>query len=320
MNERSIGGFFELELPQEGTSFHNEALALHTGRACIRFILEKEKPSKVYVPFYVCDAVYEPMDKLGIPYECYPITNSLDPVELPTLESNELLLYINYFGLKNREASEFSHVYGKQLIIDDTHRFFFNGYPDSYSFTSARKYFGVPDGAYLYGAENVEAKSIPRFDRISVDHAVYRLVGRQAEAYENYKAYEASLDSDINRISILSERLLNSVNYPEVQRKRNENFQLIHSMLGRLNTLRFEGIQIDGPYCYPYLPEQTVNKDLLHQNAFFVPCLWPDILNRDCNSFAVERDITERLLPLPIDHRYGENEMQRLADFIISNS
>ena len=45
---KSIGGFFEFEIAQGGHSYHPEALPLTNGRACMSWILEHEKPSRVY--------------------------------------------------------------------------------------------------------------------------------------------------------------------------------------------------------------------------------------------------------------------------------
>ena len=62
--QQSIGGFFELEIAQLGHSYHLDAFALTNGRACLSWILEREKPSIVYIPYYVCSAIYIPMEKM----------------------------------------------------------------------------------------------------------------------------------------------------------------------------------------------------------------------------------------------------------------
>ena len=109
-----IGGFFELEVPKLGQGYHPDALALINGRACMRWILEHEKPMRVYVPFYTCYALYAPMNKMGIEVVFYSIDKYLDPVDLPEPKAGELLILVNYYGLKNHLvntlASKFSNL------------------------------------------------------------------------------------------------------------------------------------------------------------------------------------------------------------------
>jgi len=140
------------------------------------------------------------------------------------------------------------------VIIDDTHRFFYHGYQGSYSFTSARKYFGVPDGAFLYGASK-EARKIDRNTDISVLHNIKRLVGCQDEAYNNYLIYEASLGNKLKRISLLSERLLSGFNYETAAKIRINNFNFLHEQLQTYNNLTIDLTEIDVPFCYPFLPD-----------------------------------------------------------------
>jgi len=312
---KPIGGFFELEVQMSGPGYHPDALALTNGRACMRWILEKEKPSRVYIPFYTCYALYEPMEKMGIEYVFYSVDEALDPISIPEPMEGELLVYINYYGLKNKVAEKLSEKTGKRLIIDDTHRFFHYGYKGSYSFTSARKYFGVPDGAYLYGVAD-EVHDISRNVDISLLHGLKRLLGQQEEAYRDYVEYEASLGCQLKRISLFSERLLSGLDYKSIKETRIENFKYLHDRLGQYNTIPVDPGEMDVPFCYPFLPDQYIDKVKFYKNNIYIPTYWPDIPERDIIGFNVEKDITRRLLPLPVDHRYDISEMKRMSDFI----
>src|SRR5665213_2501147 len=148
----ALGGFFELERGRNGTPYHTHALALASGRACLRRILEHVRPRKVWAPFYVCDSVFQTMQKAGVAVELYAIDASLDPV-LPSgaPATGELLLYVNYFGIKGSTAAAIASQWRERAVVDDTHGFFQQGYDGAWSFNSARKFFGVPDGAFAYG-------------------------------------------------------------------------------------------------------------------------------------------------------------------------
>ncbi len=314
MTNSPIGGFFELELPTPKGCYHSEALALTNGRACISWILEREAPDKVLLPYYCCGALFEPMLKMGIHYEFYRIDENFDPVDLPMPNEGELLIYLNYFGMKNREAMKLSRTLGRKLVIDNTHSFFCRDFEDSYSFTSARKYFGVPDGAYLYAPGEAEVKDIPRFSKPSLKHAVKRLAGEQDVAFRAYQEYEAKLDIDILRISKISERILEGIDYSHVISKRRRNFEILEKALGKKNKLTFHLTSMNAPFCYPFIPSRTLDKCEFHRNAIYVPTLWPDVLGRTQVGYDLELEIAEKLLAFPIDQRYGPAEMNRIIE------
>ena len=65
---KEIGGFFELELPQK-KEYHSKAIRLNTGRNCLEYILKSNNYKKIYIPFYICNSILEPIRKLNIEYE-----------------------------------------------------------------------------------------------------------------------------------------------------------------------------------------------------------------------------------------------------------
>ena len=54
-----IGGFLELELSQKSKVYHKKAISLSTGRSCLNYILQTINPSKIYIPYYICEVVIE---------------------------------------------------------------------------------------------------------------------------------------------------------------------------------------------------------------------------------------------------------------------
>src|SRR5580692_3793644 len=121
MKNESIGGFIGLEMGPEKESFHPKAIALSTGRACFNLLLTENEPSKVYVPFYTCNSLLEPLLLNNIPYEFYPINHELDPLlDKIRIGGDEYFLYINYFDIKNNTALKLEKKFGSNLIIDNT--------------------------------------------------------------------------------------------------------------------------------------------------------------------------------------------------------
>ena len=70
MNE--FGGYFELEL-NEGKDYHAGAIKLNTGRNALEYILRVNKYKKIYLPFFTCDVLLQPIEKLKIDTEFYHI-------------------------------------------------------------------------------------------------------------------------------------------------------------------------------------------------------------------------------------------------------
>ena len=95
----SIGGYFSLEL-NEGRERHPHALRLNAGRYALEYILKARMYRKVYLPYYICDSVLQPIKRQGVEYEFYHINEQLEPATELHLKDDEAVLYVNYFGLK----------------------------------------------------------------------------------------------------------------------------------------------------------------------------------------------------------------------------
>jgi hypothetical protein len=315
MPNHPIGGFFELELSSYGESYHSEAIALSTGRGCIRLMIQNLSISKCYLPFYACDAVYDPFLAENIDFEYYQIDERLEPKNLPDLKENEYFFYINYFGIKSDAVALLIKKYGEKLLLDNTHAFFKKAYSGNWSFTSARKYFGVPDGAYLYSPSPISYDS-ERFIDFTALHNILKLNGNQSEGFKEYQRYESTLDSNIYSISYLSERLLAVVDYETVKEKRIKNFQFLHEQLGAKNFLAFDPVSESNiPFVYPFRPHNPIEKLKLYNENIFFPALWTEVINKAGSEFEWEKKFSSELLPLPIDHRYSVKDME----FIVSH-
>lgn len=321
VNTNPIGGFFELETPFGSGKIHDLAISLSTGRSCLLAAISCIQPKRCFLPHYICDAVIEPFEKVDIECQFYEIDQEFRHDTLPQLRETDCLLYTNYFGLLRQECYEMSMTYGPNLIIDNTHDFFWETVPEkSWSFTSARKYFGVPDGAFLYAPEDVDRDSVlpdgtKAFNEFSLNHGIERMRGNQQQAFEYYQEYEASLPCELLRISDYSASALSCIDTLDAAEKRKRNFSLLHKALGQHNQIR-NLTHVAVPFMYPYLPTSGLQHQQLHEQKIFAPRLWPDVIQRVGNQCKYSRLFSEKLIPLPIDHRYDETHMQRMIETI----
>ena len=315
---KAIGGFFELEPQRGGGPWHTDALALTSGRACFRKILETARPSKVMVPFFICDAALEPLRVLGVPFEFYGLTSSLDPAAT-TWPSDASVLYMNYFDLKNDGAAAHVSALDARAIVDDTQAFFRRGHGRGWSFNSARKFFGVPDGGYAYGPGLAGVRPGTARERVKAGHLTTRMTGPQEQAYQQYLEAEADVSAEVVAPSAMAAGLLSGIAYEDARQARRRNFSVVHDRLSKLNALAMD-LTLDAdaaPFCYPLLPSRPSLHEALWRRQIFVPRLWPEVVARPASGFAWERDLASRLLPLPIDHRYDERDMDRLCNDVL---
>ena len=311
-----IGGYFSLELPK-GKEYHKDAIRLNTGRNCLEYILKARGYKKVYLPYYTCEVVLEPFKKLGIPYEFYHIDINLEIRDKLTLKADEALLYVNYYGLKQRYVEQLAEKMGECLIIDNTQAFYAMPIAGIDTFYTCRKFFGVPDGAYLY----TEKKLDEEFEQdLSYDRMTFlnkRLdLGAEA-AYGDFQELSKSLAGQlIKRMSNLTHRMMRGIDYVSVAKLRRENYIQLHRNLASSNTLDLPLEEDAVPMVYPYLTPAKGLRERLIENKIFVARYWPNVLEWTTKD-DIEYLITSQMQPLPIDQRYGEEDMNRIITLII---
>lgn len=315
---KPIGGFLEFELPQIGKSFHPEAISLSTGRGGIRFMLQHLNIKKCFIPFYSCDSVLAPFQAEDIEIEFYEIDEQLEPRELPVLVEQEYFLYINFFGIKGQMVDRLIRHYGDQLLIDNVHLFFQKGYVNNWSFTSARKYFGIPDGAYVYPpAQTTVDLPADRYKPTQINHLINRLIGDRELAYQQNLAHEESLHPEVKIMSTFSEKMLNAIDYESVQAIRQENFHWLHQQLSPYNQLIIDVPSKTTCFRYPFLPSVLIPKGPFYKEQLFIPSFWSDVFKRPIDGFDWEKRLSQQLFPLPIDHRYRTDDLKRLVEFLL---
>ena len=309
---KPIGGFLDLDLSGSGSNYFKDSnqILLSTGRACLNLILKKVKPEKLYIPYFICDTVLEPILLNNIQFEYYSIDNNFDPKNSNYL-NNGYFLYINYFGIKNKTVRHLINRYKNKLIIDNSQAFYEKRYKNTWSYNSARKFFGVSDGAFLFSPFKIK-NAFKRNNEVNYNH----LLNNTKNLYENFLHNESILSAKIKKVSKLSEFVLKNINYNKFAKARQENFQFLDKNLKSINKYKFSLDKSEIPMCYPLLVDKKVNKKKLHEQNLFVPTFWDRKIKTIKNGFIFEKELPNKLIPLPIDQRYSIKEMKKVIKII----
>lgn len=310
---KSIGGYFELQLPK-GVEYYPNLIKLNTARNSFEFILKAKGYSLVYFPYFTCEVMLEPLNKLGIPYQFYTIDDQLNPVLDFDVGPTECLLYTNYFGLK-QDTVEYLSKRFTNLIIDNSQAFFSPPLHAIDTFYSCRKFFGVSDGAYLHTADLFKSKLEKDVSLNRFSHLIKSIDISQESAYQDFVKNDQNLiNNPIKRMSSLTHQILSGVDYKECKYRRNANFMYLHDFLSKYNDLQIDTAMINSPMVYPFLHSSSKIRDKLIENKIYTATYWPNVFQWTTKKMW-ENYLSAHLIPLPIDHRYNHSDMKR----VISN-
>lgn len=314
----SIGGYFELELGK-GSHYHNGAIRLNTARNCFEYILLSRCYRKVYIPYYTCEVMLEPLRKYHIEYTYYSINEQLEPdiCDLPVLKNNEAFLYTNYYGLKQKMAEILAKMYGKHLIVDNSQAFYAPRITGIDTFYSARKFFGVADGAYLWTDMIIDDSFEQDESWSRMLHLLKRIDDGANAGYSDFRRSDESLNNQpIKRMSRLTEKILSNIDYSHSGLQRRANYMYLHATLSKSNLLDIPLSDSAVPMVYPYWNTDISLRHRLIENKIFVATYWANV-QKWCNKEQLENRLANEIIPLPIDQRYTIREMDRILKIII---
>lgn len=311
----AIGGYFSLELPLH-EEYHKDAIRLNTGRNCLEYILRVRKYNKVYIPYYTCEVVLEPFKKLGIPYEFYHVGINLEIQDKFTLKADEGFLYTNYYGLKERYVEKLAEQLGSQLIVDNTQAFYAKRVEGIDTFYTCRKFFGVPDGAYLYCDAEIDENFEEDYSYERFAHLLKRIDLSAEEGFADFhKEDDGLMNNPIRRMSKITERMMLSIDYETAATKRRTNFQILQKALGDVNNLSLPMDEDAVPMVYPFLSPIVGLREKLIGNKIFVARYWSNVLEWSVKD-EIDYLLASQLVPIPIDQRYDNNDMSRIIKLI----
>lgn len=321
---KAIGGYFELADREEGGRYPVDGVRLNTSRNALEYLIRSLPDAKhIYLPRYTCEAVVEPFKRLpNVGYSFYHINNKFEIADEINLQDGEYLIANNYFGLKDAYIAELANKYGDKLIVDNAQALFAPILPGIKAAYSARKFVGVADGGFAVGVNDLDALYYDLDDASEHDSHLLIRKGQGAEAgFKDYQQNECKLDNQpIRRMAFQTQDILLHIDYDKVIAKRRANFEYLQKALSTRNQLVLPELDTFAcPMVYPFIGRIDVDlRSKLIENKVFVARYWPNVLNW-ARPDDLEYTLTTRLIPLPIDQRYGEVDLDRILTIINEN-
>lgn len=310
---KEIGGFFELEnISKDFFDCHKNAIKINLARNCLVYLIRSKNIKSILIPYYLCESIENICRIENVSIEKYHINKNFYPKVRRRLKENEYLYVVNYFGaLSNKNIKELKKRY-LNIIVDNVHAFYqlpIDNKTDT--LYSCRKFFGVPDGAFLY--TNGKAILLGEDDSSSrFSHLIGRKNENAQKFFKKYQENEAVLDiTTIKYMSKQTAEIINHINHNHVKIIRQKNYNYLNKKLKHINKLTVKVCSI--PFCYPlYLDNGKQIKKTLILNKIYVPTLWPNIRGLS----NLEKKYVDNIILLPCDQRYGIADMKYIVDIV----
>lgn len=304
---KEIGGYIELDT-YTGKMLHDEGIKLNCGRNALAYIIKAKNIKKLWMPKFMCDSCDIVLSDNQVDVEYYSIGFDFKPV---IKEWAGWLYVVNFYG---QLSNEYLSSLGKNIIVDNAQAYFQEPIPRVDTLYTCRKFFGVADGAILYTDKFIKVE-----DQDESFGRMHFLLGRyERSASEFYAEYVENnhlfKNEPIKRMSKLTENFLHGIDYEMAKKRRTQNFSYLHRKLHTINKLTLS--VPDGAFMYPlYIDNGEEVRKKLQAKKIFIPTLWPAVFNL-CNEDDVEYDMARNILPIPVDQRYGIENMEYIVQEI----
>ncbi len=321
------------------------ALALKSLEECNPHIVKK-----CLLPAYMCDTVFFPFINAGWELFFYHIGKNLEAKEEELLRLIEhirpgLLFIHSYYGTDTwKPMRSLLKEIRKQgvYIMDDVTQSYYMDHPDisqtaDYIIGSLRKWYAVPDGGFVVSnlplpdiaIENNSTFSNRRLElltekwqylyEIGYGHKEKRML--KEEYLRKNKDTEEWLDcfTGIHFISEISQSILSHIEEAECKKRRSDNYNFLYEALEGRKSISLVCRKEEGAAPL-YLPVYVDNREelqaFLTEHDIYAPILWPIGTENQQQLSKEEQYIFAHLLALPIDQRYGMDEMERIVEVI----
>ncbi|MCI9251252.1 MAG: hypothetical protein HFI22_05485 [Lachnospiraceae bacterium] len=319
---------------------------LSTGRSAISMaIAEAEKKNSrieriALVPSYTCDTVIAPFSQAGYKVETLGVDEQLcikgeELLDVVKKANAGIILLHHYFGFYTIPGWEDVKKKIKDLgvvVIEDRTQCLYSSFETldaDYVVGSIRKWHGVPDGGFLVCKEGSLCNKPEESDLILEQakkeaatlkyNYLYHQQGTKDKFLDAFAKAESILDSQTKRyaISDTSLQMQAGLDTEGLKEKRRQNYAFLLEHLTGMESISFMFPELPKEITPLYCPILTMDRGRiqthLRNSAVYAPVIWPksEKLPRINGKANV---LYTRMLCIPIDQRYGSEEMRKITE------
>lgn len=306
-----------------------------TGRVALLSIwrlLSVDPESTLHIPEYFCPEVVNWCREQGIVVRRYPDGPFQVRPELEdsSLKAGDVVLAVNYFGVSDGNFWRSWERMGVTLVEDHTHDPFSSWAKNStadYAFSSLRKTVPIPDGALVWSPKGWELPKLLDGDLqgsslklaamiLKREYLEHPLSGLKQVFRELQVAGESLLSLSNNCPLTPWSRFLLSVGYPAAWREQKlSNLRLFFDLIRELGFVKPLFTSWPVGHCpfnalleFGSRKKRDEMRRRLCSSNIYAAVHWDMTSdNKECEDFC------GRTLTVPVDHRYGEADICRLA-------
>lgn len=308
---KTMGAHFSIEIEGRSNALPG-GYFYESARAGLFSVLSAVAPRRVFVPHYICGAVRDACREANIAMISYSIEEGFEPPELPVTDQ-DLLIFVNYFGLLDWKVHEILQRFGKDsVIVDCAQAFFQTAYDCLATIYSPRKFVPVADGG-IVSTQLALQVDMPDVEA-SIERAGY-LLARVGAAPEHSRQQYLNAEASLEKITLramppLTEALIRTADLDVIRQRRRANYATLSSAFSGVNEMDLAMVD-QTPLCYPLmLTGGAEAKKRLIARRIFVPTYWGDAT--PSNPFELR--LVKDTIFLPIDHRYDGDAMAWLVE------
>lgn len=304
---------------------------LSTGRDCLEYIIQSlalDEKDTVLLPAYLCPEMLTPFENHGVKIRFYKITKDL------TISSQDFLgeiskgdvraaLIINYFGWPDPGRTDIRMLCNKHgvVLIEDCAQSPFSKFPliGDLKFYTFRKSLPVPDGASISDIVlPVRTNPATNFARTRLKAGMTK---NPVERRALFIKAEKELVNKYTRPAKMlkeSEEILCKLDFARIAEIRRKNYLFLAQELQQAKGLRtiYPFLLMDDvvPFGLPIIcDDRELLKEKLISKKIFPPIHWAMPKAIDRKIYPDSHWLSERILTIPVDQRYDEDDMKRIS-------
>jgi hypothetical protein len=242
------------------------------------------------------------------------------------LAAGDAVLGVDYFGTHAGRLPDLAARFGDVIWIQDRAQAL---WPDpapwgDHVLYSPRKVAGAPDGGVLVSRRAALAPPVwaPDPDQSRLEPA--RLRAEDPDGLKNdvwfpaYRAAEAAMTCEPRPISGLSLQVLDGFEARAALIRRRRNARQLLAAVGDRSLFPSDRLLAGSPFGVPVLtPDAAAVTARMAERRVFCARHWAELPSPP-GDFPEEHALSHRLLTLPCDHRYDEDDMARVAETFLA--